>query len=86
MRIKISKDVFTLTPIKRTIRITKHDTTFILINLFDSGLLSEESISIELWNNRDPLFNGVSIHSSGRTYLEKKSSSDLLNNSIIEIK
>jgi hypothetical protein len=86
MRIKISKDVFTLVPIKSTTRIIKLDTTLVLINHVDLGLLDEESISIKFWNNRDPLFNGVSIHSSGRTYLEKKSSSDLLNNSIIEIK
>jgi hypothetical protein len=86
MRIKISKDVFTLVPIKSTTRIIKLDTTLVLINHVDLGLLDDESISIKFWNNRDPLFSGVSIYSSGRTYLEKKSSSDLLNNSIIEIK
>jgi hypothetical protein len=86
MRIKISKDVFTLVPIKSTTRVIKLDTTLILINHVDLGLLNEESISIKFWNNRDPFFNGVSIHSSGRTYLEKKSSSDLGNNSIIEIR
>jgi hypothetical protein len=86
MRIKISKDVFTLVPIKSTTRVIKLDTTLVLINHVDLGLLNEESVSIKFWNNRDPLFNGVSIHSSGRTYLEKKSSPDLINNSIIEIK
>jgi hypothetical protein len=86
MRIKISKDVFTIAHSKNTTRVIKLDTTLILINHVDLELLNEESISIKFWNNRDPFFNGVSIHSSGRTYLEKKSSSGLLNNSIIEIK